>query len=195
MIKNIATIFLILFIPAAVYSGVPLDTVKVGVDKIIAVAADPALKGDDAKAAKEGKIRGILGEFFDFNVLSRMTLGKNWKKLNPDQKKEFVKLYRQLLEDVYMDRLLAYSDEKIIFTKETMLSKKKAEVRSSLMRNGTAIPINYRLVFRNDEWKVYDLIIEGVSMVKNYRSQFTQILRKESPEDMLDTLRKKVAKV
>lgn len=194
MIKQMTTIVLVLLLPLVSYAGVPMDTVKDGVNKVLAVAGDPALKGEAAKKTKEEKIRAIIGEFFDFTVLSRLTLGKNWKKFKPDQQKEFIGLYRTLLENVYLGRILEYSDEKVVFAKETMLSKKKAEVQSKIIANSTEIPINYRMVLRNGEWKVYDVIIEGISMVKNYRSQFRQLMAKGSPADVLKTLREKVNK-
>jgi len=187
---------LVLLIPFPAYSGAPLDTAKDGVNRVIAVASDPALQGDEHKAKKEEKIRALIGEFFDFNVLARYTLGKNWKKFKPEQQKEFTALYRTLLETVYMDRILMYTNEKIVFTKEAMLSKKKnrAEVQSKLIRSGTETPINYRMVLLDGKWKVYDVVIEGVSMVKNYRSQFKQMLSKQSPEEVLKFLQEKVKK-
>ena len=100
-------------------------------------------------------------------------------------------LFRALLEQVYMDRILAYSDEKVEFTKETTLSKKKAEVRSKIITNTAEIPIYYRMVYRGDDWKTYDIVIEGVSLVKNYRSQFNELMNQKAPEDLLAHLRKK----
>ncbi len=194
MIKQMTLIVLVLLLPLVTYAGVPMDTVKDGVNKVLSVAGDPALKGEAAKKPKEEKIRAIIGEFFDFTVLSRLTLGKNWKKFKPDQQKEFVGLYRELLENVYLGRILEYSEEKVVFTKEIMLSEKKAEVQSKIIAKSMEIPINYRMVLRSGEWKVYDVIIEGISMVKNYRSQFRQLLAKGSPDDLLKTLREKVNK-
>lgn len=194
MFKQITTIVLVLLFPFGAYAGAPMDTVKKGVDKVISVAGDPALKGDDKRQIKEDRIRTIISEFFDFTVLSRLTLGKNWRKFKTDQQKEFMDLYQKLLENVYMGRILEYSDEKVVFTRETMLSKKKAEVQSKIYTKSTEIPINYRLTIRNGVWKVYDVVIEGVSMVKNYRSQFRQLLVKGSPDDLLKTLREKVNK-
>ena len=194
MIKLMTTIVLVLLLPLVSYAGVPMDTVKTGVNKVLAVAGDPALKDEAAKKSKEEKIRAIIGEIFDFTVLSRLTLGKNWKKFKPDQQKEFVGLYRTLLEDVYLGRILQYSDEKVDFAKETMLSETKAEIHTKILAKSAEIPINYRMVLQNGEWKVYDVVIEGVSMVKNYRSQFQQLLAKGSPADLLKTLREKVNK-
>ena len=194
MLKQMTAMVLVLLLPLVSHAGAPLDTVKSGVNKVISVAGDPALKGEAAKCTKAEKIRAIVGEFFDFMVLSRLTLGKNWKKFKPNQQKEFVTLYRALLEKVYMDRILEYSDEKVVFAKEIMLSEKKAEVQSKVIAQSAEIPIHYRLVLRNGKWKVYDVIVEGISMVKNYRSQFGQLLAKGSPDDLLKTLREKVNK-
>jgi phospholipid transport system substrate-binding protein len=161
---------------------------------VLTVAGDPALKGESAEAEKRDKIRKIIGEMFDFTTLSKLTLGRYWKKFNAGQQKEFVSLYRSILEKVYMDRILEYTGEKVSFTKEIMLSKKKAEVRSELITASKSIPINYRMYLKGGEWRVYDLLIEGVSLVKNYRSQFNQILSKESPQELLEKLQKKVKK-
>ena len=120
---------------------------------------------------------------------------KEWKKMNAGQQKEFVQLFRKLLQNVYADRLLAYSDQKVLFDKETMLKKGRAEVQSYLQTSdGKKIPLFYRLTDKSGSWKVYDVIIEGVSMVKNYRTQFREILAKDSPEKLLQILRDKTSK-
>ncbi len=191
MVKKIfsAALILAVFFPMSVYAGLPMDTAKAGVDKVVAVASDKSLE----LPVKKEKIRELVGEFFDFKVLSRLTLGRHWKKFKPEQQQEFVKLYRTLLENVYMDRILAYTDEKVVFEKEIMHSDKKAEVQSKVMTSAAQIPIHYRMVIRGKEWKVYDVVIEGVSMVRNYRSQFNEIMAKESADQLLDTLRKRVS--
>jgi phospholipid transport system substrate-binding protein len=179
----------LLVFPAAAYAESPMDAVKAGVEGVVAVAGDPSLTEE---TAKKEKLRQVISDFFDFTILSRLTLGKNWKKFKPDQQKEFVRLYQIILENVYMDRIMAYTDEKIVFTKEINHSEKKAEVQSKIQAKAGDIPINYRLVRRKNGWKVYDVVIEGISMVKNYRSQFGQILRKKSPEELLKSLQEKV---
>lgn len=191
MVRKIISVVVVLIflVPVAVQAGVPMDTAKAGVDKVVAVAGDKGLELE----AKKKKIRELVGEFFDFNVLSRLTLGRHWKQFKPDQQKEFVALYRTLLENVYIDRIIAYTDEKVVFEKEIMHSKKKAEVTSNIVTSTNQIPINYRMVIRGKEWKVYDVVIEGVSMVSNYRSQFNEILAKQSPDQLLDTLKKRVS--
>jgi phospholipid transport system substrate-binding protein len=115
--------------------------------------------------------------------------------MKPEQRKEFTELFRLLLQGVYADRLLAYKDEKIEFGKEIELKKGRAEVQSNIvLSDGRKVPIFYRLTNKSGQWKVYDLIIEGVSLVKNYRTQFREIIAKDSPEKLLQILRDKVGK-
>ena len=172
----------------------PLDDVQRPLDEIIRILKDPSYQNTSQKTVQREKIWKIVVRVFDFKEISRRTLARHWKNFSPEQQKEFTALYRTLLETVYMDRILMYTDEKIVFTKEAMLSKNRAEVQSKLIRSGTETPINYRMVLLDGNWKVYDVVIEGVSMVKNYRSQFKEILSKGSPEELLKTLREKVKK-
>lgn len=192
MKKTIGTLsLLMLFFAHGAYAGFALDTVENGVNKVLEVAGDPALAGQSGKSQKIEKIKKIIDDFFDYTILSRLTLGKNWKKLTSDQQKEFIVLYRALLEQVYMDRILAYSDEKVEFLKESKISEKKSEVQTRIVTPTTQIPIYYRLYFRNEQWKVYDVIIEGVSLVKSYRGQFNTILTNKSPGELIQILRDK----
>ena len=198
MKRHITVFFLILAIlivmPFQVYAASPKETVETGVNKLLKTLGDPAFKAKskDERVAIIGK---EIDTVFDFTELSRRTLGREWKKMSAEQQKEFVDLFRQLLQGVYADRLLAYSDQKIIFGKETMLKKGSAEVQSFLQTSdGKKIPLFYRLTDKSGSWKVYDVIIEGVSMVKNYRTQFREIISKDSPEKLLEILRNKVNK-
>jgi len=184
----------VLMIPLQGYAATPKETVEAGVNKVIATLSDPAFKAK-AKDAQIAQISEEVYPIFDFMELSRRTLGREWRKMKPAQREEFVKLFRELLQGVYADRLLAYSDQKVIFDKETMLKKGRAEVQSFLQTSdGKKIPLFYRLTDKSGSWKVYDVIIEGVSMVKNYRTQFREILSKDSPEKLLQILRDKVGK-
>ncbi len=184
----------LLIIPLQGYAATPKETVETGVNKVITTLSDPTFKAK-AKDEQIVQIGKEIDSIFDFTELSRRTLGREWKKMNAEQQKEFVKLFRELLQSVYADRLLAYSDQKIIFDKETMLKKGRAEVQSYLQTSdGKKIPLFYRLTDKSGSWRVYDVIIEGVSMVKNYRTQFREILAKDSPEKLLQILRDKVSK-
>lgn len=187
-------LFLCMIIPLPAFAGVPLETVKVQVDKVLEVLRDPALKPESAKKLKKEKIRAIAEKMFDFTELSRRTLAQNWPKFSPEQQKEFVSLYRSLLEDAYADKITTYTDEKILFTKEIPLTEKTAEVQSTVIRKTEEIPMNYRVILKEGVWMVYDVVIEGVSLINNYRSQFREILVNKPPESLLETLRKKVKK-
>ena len=192
-IKGFCFILIVsLLFPLQVNAAAPLDTVQAQINKILAVLRDPALKSESAKKQKEERVWSIIESVFDFTELSKRTLSRDWKKLSPDQQKEFTALLGKLLGNVYMDRLMKYTDEKVVFTKESMLSEKRAEVQSKILSQGREIPIHYRMFLKSGEWKVYDVLIEGVSLTKNYRSQFKSILMKNSPEKMLEMLRKKV---
>jgi len=198
MIKPITGLILIIAIIAVVplhgYAATPKETVEVGVNKVLATLGDAAFKSKP-RDAKIEEIGNIIGEVFDFTELSKRTLGREWKKLSAEQQKEFVGLFRQLLQGVYADRLLAYTDQKVVFDKEKTLKKGRAEVQSYIvLSDGRKVPIFYRLSNKSGQWRVYDLIIEGVSLVKNYRTQFRQIIAKDSPEKLLKILRDKVEK-
>ena len=182
----------LLMMPFQAYAASAKETVETGVNEVLKTLADPAFKAKP-KDVQITEIGNIIGGVFDFTELSRRTLGREWKKLNGDQQKEFTGLFRELLQGVYADRLLAYTDEKVVFEKENMIKKGRAEVQSYvLMSDGRKIPIFYRLTDKSGQWKVYDLIIEGVSMVKNYRTQFREILAKDSAEKLLEIMRDKV---
>ena len=129
---------------------------------------------------------------FDEVELSRRTLARNWNKLNTAQQQEFIQLFRQVLEKAYIDKILSYTDEKIVFDKESMLSENQSEVQTRVITSSKEIPIFYRVILKDGVWKVYDVVIENVSLVQNYRTQFNDILAKNTPEQLLEILRKKV---
>jgi len=188
------TFILCLIFPAFAFAGVPLETVKGHVDKVLEVLRDPSLKAESAKKVKKDKIMAISEKMFDFTELSKRTLAANWSKFGPEQQNEFIELYTSLLEDAYANKIMAYTDEKIAFNKEVVLTEKTVEVRSTVQKKDGDIPIDYRVIMKDGSWRVYDVVIEGVSLINNYRSQFREILANKPPESLLETLRKKVGK-
>jgi len=187
-------LFLCVIIPLPVFAGVPLDTVKTHVDKVLEVLRDPSLKAESSKKLKKDKICAIAEKMFDFTELSKRTLAQHWSKFTPEQQKEFTSLYKSLLENTYADKILLYTDEKILFTKEVPLTEKTAEVQTMVVRSTQETPIYYRVILKDGTWMVYDVIVEGISIINNYRSQFREILVNNPPEYLLETLRKKVGK-
>jgi len=191
MIAGLSVLLLIISSLAA-YAATPLDSAQANANRVIDVLKDPKLKPVSAKEIKKEKLRAIYRDMFDEIELSRRTLGRNWNKLNPAQRQEFVHLYEQVLEKAYIDRILSYTNEKIIFYKEIKLSDNQVEVQSKVIMSSKEIPIFYRMIMKDNIWKVYDVVVENVSLVQNYRSQFNDILAQNTPEQLLVILRKKV---
>ncbi|MDZ4163507.1 MAG: ABC transporter substrate-binding protein [Smithellaceae bacterium] len=185
-------ILLLLLFSLPVLAGPPLDQTQANVNKVLEVLRDPKLKGDLAKEVKKERLRSLYDRMFDGVELSKRTLTRNWNSLNVAQRQEFVLLFRQILEKAYIDKILDYKDEKIIYDRENMLTESQAEILTRIVTSSKEIPITYRLILKDGTWKVYDIVVENVSLVLNYRTQFNEILAKNTPEQLLETLRKKV---
>jgi len=191
MIVGLSIIIPLLF-SLPVYAGQPLDAVQLNVNKGLEVLRDPKLKVESAREIKKEKLRLIYNSLFDDVELGKRTLSRNWNSMNAAQREEFVLLFRQVLEKAYIDKIIAYTDEKIVFDRETMVSGTQAEVQTKIVTASKEIPISYRVLLKDGAWKVYDVVIENVSLVLNYRTQFNDILAKNTPEQLLEILRKKV---
>jgi phospholipid transport system substrate-binding protein len=191
---GILTAWVILIFSFPVFAGVPLDSVKKSVNEVIGIVGDPKLKSESAKEIKKEKLRVLYKEMFDEIEFSKRTLTRNWNKFTPAQREEFVKLFEQVLEKAYGDKVLSYTNEKVDFYKETMLSDNQAEVQSKIITSSKEVPVFYRVILKNGKWKVYDVVVENVSLVQNYRTQFNDILAKDNPEKLLEVLRNKVSK-
>jgi phospholipid transport system substrate-binding protein len=185
---------LMVMLPFYAFAGVALDTVKGNVNSVLDALRDPKLQGESGKKAKEQRIEAAAEKLFDFVELSKRTLGVNWNKFTDQQRREFVDLYKTILKDAYVSKITAYTNERVDFTKEAALSDTTVEVQSIIVSKGGQTPITYRVIKKEAEWKVYDVVIEGVSLISNYRTQFREILANDSPDKLLDTLRKKVGK-
>jgi phospholipid transport system substrate-binding protein len=175
------------------FAGVALDTVKANANGVLDVLKDPKLKGEAGKKVKEQRIELAAEKLFDFVELSKRTLGMNWNKFTPEQRKEFVQLYKKILKDAYVDKITSYTNQEVNFTKEVPLAENMVEVQSVVVSKGSEVNIFYRVMKKGEEWKVYDVVIEGVSLINNYRTQFREILGNNPPQVLLDTLRKKGA--
>ena len=194
--RNLRTglsLLVLLMVAVQVHADSGVDTVKSRINQVLAVLKDPALKSESAKELKKKRLRAIFDNTFDYTELSRSTLSRYWDKLKPDQQTEFIQLYKALLEKLYMDEILSYKDQEIVIGKERPLGENRVEVDTKIISEKLETPINFRMIFKNNQWWCYDFVIENISVVANYRSQFGRILTKESPEKMLENLRKKVA--
>uniref|UniRef100_I2Q0D4 ABC-type transport system involved in resistance to organic solvents, auxiliary component n=1 Tax=Desulfovibrio sp. U5L TaxID=596152 RepID=I2Q0D4_9BACT len=188
MNRILSRLCLVLLLVAAtaspVRAGQATETLSTSVDRIIGLLADPAYKNPNTRPAMRAKLISLIDGIFDMTELSRRALGAEWNKFSPEQQTRFVAAFGQLLQNTYLDKIESYTDEKVQYLKEQELGSGKAEVDTKVVGKGKEIPIAYRLVDRGG-WKVYDVVIEGVSLVQNYRSQFGQILVNESPDALI----------
>ena len=171
-------VFALLFLVATAMpalAGPPTQTLSTSVDKIIALLSDPAYKNGPTRPNLRRELITTIEGIFDTRELSRRALGAEWNRFSPEQQARFVAAFGSLLQNTYLDKIESYTDEKVQYLGEQALGADKAEVTTKVIGKGKEIPIAYRLVDHNG-WKVYDVVIEGVSLVQNYRSQFGQIL-------------------
>jgi len=172
---------------APAWAGAPTEAVKSTVDEVIRILQDPALKAQ--KQRRRQLVKQAVDQRFDYEEMAKRAL-PNWRQLSAAQHREFVTLFAELLEASYADKLMKYSGEKVAYVGESG-DGDRAEVRTLLLRRNDRIPMNYRLV-NTSGWKVYDVVIEGVSLVNNYRSQFTRVISESSYADLVRRLRNKV---
>jgi phospholipid transport system substrate-binding protein len=176
-----------------VWAGVPTDKVRETTDKIIEIVSDPDLKEPAKDAERRQRIRKSVDELCDWEEMSRRSLGRNWAQRSEQEKKEFVYLFGQLLERTYIDRVEGYSGEKVNYVGER-IDGDYAEVDVKVLtKKNVEIPVMYKLRTKDKRWWVYDIVIEGVSLVNNYRTQFNDIMAKSSFEGLLKKLKEKVA--
>ena len=168
------------------------EVVRATVDRVIETLNDPAMQGPGNKAERRGRVMALISERFDFEELSKRTLAKHWRKRTDAEKVEFVGLYTIFLQDFYMDRIEDNKRQKVLYTGE-ILRGKAAEVKTLVVTaKGLEVPINYRLKKGSGEWMVYDVVIEGVSLIRSYRAQFNEVIQKGSYEGLVEMLREKV---
>jgi phospholipid transport system substrate-binding protein len=177
---------------APVLGGAPTEQVKETTDKILAILTDPALKAPEMIEEKKRMIRKVVDERFDWAAISRRALGRHWKKMTTDEKKTFIPLFGQMLEQTYLSRVGEYSGEKVSYVDEKVdgtYGVVKVKIKSDTHGE---ISVKYRVWNKKGQWFIYDISIEGVSLVNNYRSQFNNILMKSTPSDLIKKLEEKV---
>jgi len=162
----------------------PTEAVKSTVDQVIRI-----LQSSAPEQSRLQQVKQTVDRRFDYGEMAQRTL-PNWNKLSSSQRQEFVGLFSELLQASYADKLMKYSGEKVDYVGERV-DGDRAEVRTLLVRHNDRIPINYRLL-NESRWVVYDVVIEGVSLVNNYRSQFTRVISESSYADLVRRLRTKV---
>lgn len=184
-------------------AGKPTESIRKTADKIIAIVSDPELQtsGKDVDEKKSHKdklkkrnrlVREAVDERFDWEEMSRRTLARYWRDRTDDEKKEFIDLFGKLLERTYLDQVEGYSGEKVIYLGERVDGDYAVVKVKIVTKKETEIPVKYRLKKKGNDWFVYDVIIEGVSLVNNYRTQFNTIIVRYKYKGLIKRLRAKV---
>lgn len=176
-------------IPSAT-AAEPTAAVKGTIDEVVRTLKDPALGQPGRKEERRALLEKIIAARFDFTEMAKRSLASHWRERTPAEQKEFIHLFEKLLENSYLGKIEGYTDEKVIYTRER-LDGDFSEVKTKILRKGDEIPIDYRLLRNGSDWKVYDIVIDGVSLVNNYRSQFSKIIRSGSYEELVQKMRAK----
>ena len=186
-------ILLLLMESVSAAAGVPGDQVRQTTDKLLAILEDPQLKGESKKSERRHKLKEVLYERFDFTEMAKRSLGSEWRRRSPEEQKEFVKLFTDLLERAYLDKIESYSGENFQYLKEREDDNNYAQVDTKIVDNkGQEFSINYRLYNMKGDWRVYDVVIENVSLVNNYRAQVTRVRASSSYEELVNRMKGKL---
>lgn len=175
-------------------AGGATEAMKSTIDEVLKIVQDKELKQPGRAEERRKRLEQVVGDRFDYQEMSRRALGAPWNTLSDKDKQEFVGLFQTLLTSSYADKVETYSGEGVQYLNERT-EKDFAEVRTKVLTGKTEIPLDYRLLNKGTDWRVYDVVVDGVSLVNNYRGQFSKILRASTFADLLDQLRKKSDKV
>ena len=170
-----------------------MDVLKGGIDQVISILKAPEFQDEGARSTQREEIWRVIREIFDFDEMAGRTTAQYWRIFSRDEKKEFSVLFSKLLGDTYLDKIQKYSDEDIVYLSQEGINEVKSLVKTKLVRKDLDIPISYNMYKTSGTWKVYDVNIEGVSLVQNYRAQFTKILINKSPAALIEMLKNKLS--
>jgi phospholipid transport system substrate-binding protein len=170
-------------------AGPPTDQLRSQVDRVLKLLEDPALQAPDKARERRVAVRKVADEIFDFGETARRALGRHWAARTPEERDEFVRLFGDLLERSYISKIELYGGEKIQYISDR-IDGDTALVQSKLLtKNGSEVPIEYRMLKKAERWLVYDVVIEGVSLVANYRTQFNKIIQTSSFQELVKKMK------
>ncbi|MBI4490972.1 MAG: ABC transporter substrate-binding protein [Deltaproteobacteria bacterium] len=188
-------LFFYLLIPSPSSAGAPTDQVRTTVDQALAILKNPRLKSEAKTKERRDQLKKIIYSRFDFTEMARRSLGSHWRRRTPAEQREFVRLFTDLLERAYIGRIESYNDEKFVYLREN-LDKNFAEVESRIMTSkGEDFSLNYKVHLVDGEWRIYDIVVENISLVNNYRSQFNRIITNSSYEELIRRMMEKQIEV
>ena len=166
------------------------ESVQSTIGEVIRVLEDKELKKPDRAEERRRELEKVIGDRFSYEEMAKRALAAQWTKLNDKQRHEFVELFQRLLSNAYAGKIEGYSGEQVKYLNER-LKDEYAEVRTKITSGKAEIPLDYRLLKKSGEWRVYDVVVDGISLVSNYRGQFAKVIRSSSYEDLVEKLRNK----
>jgi phospholipid transport system substrate-binding protein len=173
-------------------AGMPTDQIKATVDKALTVLRDPRFKPPANLNDRRDQLRQILFARFDFTEMAKRALGANWRRRTSQEQEEFVRLFTDVLERAYAGIIESYTDEKIVYVSERIEGNYADVVSKIMTAKGEEYSVHYKAHLVSNEWKVYDVVAENISLVNNYRSQFNRVISHSSYEDLVGRLRTKI---
>jgi phospholipid transport system substrate-binding protein len=172
----------------------PTEQLRPFVDKLVSILTDPDLQGEEKSLTRREKALKAASERIDFKEMSKRVLGKTWRQLNLDEKNDFIALFTQLVEHAYIGKIEGYSKQKIEFTDQRTKGK-RAQVNTHIIYTDNVISVSYIMLLKEGKWMVYDIVVEGVSLVRNYMEQFKEIIRKEGYASLLTQVEDKITEL
>ncbi len=180
-----------LLVAEVAVAGAPTEQLRSAVDRVIKTLDDPAMKAEGKAGERRQAVRKIANEIFAWEETAKRALARHWQARTEAQRQEFVKLFGDLLERSYIARIENYGGEKITYLSDS-IDDETAMVRTKIVtKQGSEVPVDYRMLRRGDRWLVYDVVIEGVSLVGNYRTQFNKIIQTSSYEELVKKMKSK----
>jgi phospholipid transport system substrate-binding protein len=194
VLSGIGVILVLAVGVAPMAAGTATAAIKSTIKQMFGILNDEELKTPGRAEERRQQLEKVIGNRIAYDEMAKRSLGPQWSQLNDEERQEFVRLYAQLLRDTYSSRFDHYSDERVEFLQET-LQGDYAEVRTRLTSSKFSLDVDYRMLQRAGDWRVYDIVVDGISLVHSYREQFTKIIRTYSYEELLAKLRKKTGEI
>jgi phospholipid transport system substrate-binding protein len=182
---------LALVIPSGALASTPTQELRGHVDQVIKMLQRSELQGDDKTTERRTAVRKVANDIFDFQETAKRSLGRHWETRTPAEREEFTRLFADLLEHAYISKIDRYSGENVNYVGESVEGD-QATIRTKILtKQGSQVPVDYRMLRQADHWRVYDVIIEGVSLIASYRTQFNKVIQTSSFDDLVAKLKAK----
>ena len=179
---------LALLVARDAFAGVPTDQLRGSIDLVLKIVTDPELKKEARTAERRKRIRAVVNQIFDFSEISQRCLGRHWQARTPAEKEQFIALFGDLLENAYITKIESYSGEKILYPGDTIEGDLALAKTRIVTKQETEIPVDDRMFLKDGRWAVYDVSIEGISLIGNYRTQFNAVIQRSGYSDLVARL-------